>query len=226
MAGLQYNEHKELVIFCSEENDWYIQKHEDPIDWKEVWRSVGEGVCAGDWFEIPKHEMQLGKQSTSTVFWWVTWLNLAYLLLNLAMWRDAVVNSDDKNMEKIYPDKLRNRLDDYILSSNKAIVYEFFARYVRKVYSDSDMKTDLKNYEGLSFIDKITPSDIAFVMSVLKNGHEVWDQNIKMMQLGAAEHGDREATKWPLFTGGKGKKKEQGKSLWSGEGLKYFKRAE
>jgi hypothetical protein len=98
-------------------------------------------------------------------------------------------------MEKIYPDKLRNRLDDYILSSNKAIVYEFFARYVRKVYSDSDMKTDLKNYEGLSFIDKITPSDIAFVMSVLKNGHEVWDQNIKMMQLGAAEHGDREATK-------------------------------
>ncbi len=26
-----------------------------------------------------------------------------------------------------------------------------------------------------------------------------------------------------MFTGGKGKKKEQGKSLWSGEGLKYFK---
>jgi hypothetical protein len=29
-----------------------------------------------------------------------------------------------------------------------------------------------------------------------------------------------------LFTGGKGKEKEKGKSLWSGEGLKYFKRAE
>jgi hypothetical protein len=29
-----------------------------------------------------------------------------------------------------------------------------------------------------------------------------------------------------LFTGGKGKKKEQGKSLWSGEGLKYFWHAE
>jgi hypothetical protein len=28
-----------------------------------------------------------------------------------------------------------------------------------------------------------------------------------------------------LFTGGKGKKKEQGKSLWSSEGLKYFKHA-
>ncbi len=33
-------------------------------------------------------------------------------------------------------------------------------------------------------------------------------------------HGDRETKKRPLFTGGKGKKKEQGKSLWSGEGLK------
>ena len=80
------------------------------------------------------------------------------------------------------------------MSSNKAIVYEFFARYMRKVYSDSDIKTDLKNNEGLSFIDKITPSDIAFV-SVLKNGHVVWDQNIKMMQLGAAVHGDREMKK-------------------------------
>jgi hypothetical protein len=29
-----------------------------------------------------------------------------------------------------------------------------------------------------------------------------------------------------LFTGGKGKKKEQGMSLWSDEGLKYFRRAE
>ncbi len=97
---------------------------------------------------------------------------------------------------------------------------------MRKVYSDSDIKTDLKNNEGLSFIDKITPSDIAFVISVLNNGREVGDQNIKMMQLGAAVHGDRETKKQSLFTVGKGKKKEQGKSLWSGEGLKYFKRAE
>jgi hypothetical protein len=153
-------------------------------------------------------------------------LNLAYLLLYLTTWRDAVVNSDDENREKIDPDKLRNRLDTYILSSDKAIVYEFFARYARKVYSDSDIKTDLKNNEGLSFVDKITPSDLALVNSVLKNGIDVWDQNIKMKQLGEAVHGDRQTKKWPLFTGGKGKKREQCKSLWSGEGLKYFKRAE
>ncbi len=50
--------------------------------------------------------------------------------------------------------------------------------------------------------------------------------NIKMKQLGVAVHGDGEENKQPLFTGGKGQKKEQGKSLWSGEGLKYFKHAE
>ena len=49
------------------------------------------------------------------------------------------------------------------MSSDKAIVYEFFARYARKVYSDSDIKTDLKNNEGLSFVDKTTPSDMLLV---------------------------------------------------------------
>ncbi len=105
---------------------------------------------------------------------------MAYLLLYLTTCCDTVVNSDDENREKIDPDKLRNGLNNYILSSDKAIVYKFFARYVRKVYSDSDIKTDLKNNEGLSFVDRITLRDIAFVISVLKNGCDVWDQNIKM----------------------------------------------
>jgi hypothetical protein len=122
---------------------------------------------------------------------------------------NAVVNSDDENREKIDPDKLKNGLNDYILSIDKAIVYEFFARYMRKVYSDSVIKTDLKNNEGLSFIDKISPSDIAFVISVLKNGCEVWDQNIKMMQLGAAVHGDRETENNHCLLEGKERKRSK-----------------
>ncbi len=87
-------------------------------------------------------------------------------------------------------------------------MYKFFARYVRKVYSDSYIKTDLKNNEGLSFVDKITPSDIAFVISVLKNGCQVWDQNIKMKQLGVAVHGDRETKNSHCLLEGKGKKEQ------------------
>ena len=105
-------------------------------------------------------------------------------------------------------------------------MYDFLARYKRKVYPDTEIKKDLKNNDGFLFIDKITPSDIAFVIIILKNGCNVWDQTIKMKQLGAAEHVERETRLQPLFTGGKGKKKEQGMSLWSDEGLKYFRRAE
>ncbi len=136
------------------------------------------------------------------------------------------MNTEDNNRDKIDPDKLRNGLDHYTSSSNKAELYEFLARYVRKVYPDTDIKTDLKNNEGFLFNDKITPSDIAFVISILKNGGDIWDQTMKMKQLGAAVHGERETRLRPLFTRGKGKKKEQGMSLWSVEGLKYFRRAD
>jgi hypothetical protein len=105
-------------------------------------------------------------------------------------------------------------------------LYKFLARYMRKVYPDTDIKNDLKNNEGFLFIDRITPSDIAAVIGILKNGRNVWDQTMKMKQLGAAVHGKREIRLRPLFTGGKGKKKEQGMSLWSDKGLKYFRRAE
>ncbi len=47
-----------------------------------------------------------------------------------------------------------------------------------------------------------------------------------MKQLGAEVHGDREMKKMTIVYWRERKKKEQGKSLWSGEGLKYFKRAE
>ncbi len=49
---------------------------------------------------------------------------------------------------------------------------------------------------------------------------------MKMKQLGAAVHGERETRLRLLFTGGKGERKEQRMSLWSVEGLKYFRHAE
>ncbi len=54
----------------------------------------------------------------------------------------------------------------------------------------------------------------------------MWDQKIGMKELGVVVHGEWEVKVRPLFTEGTGKKKEQGKSLWSDEGMKYFQRAE
>jgi hypothetical protein len=35
-----------------------------------------------------------------------------------------------------------------------------------------------------------TPSDIVFVISVLKNGHNVWDKEIRMKHLGMVVHAE------------------------------------
>jgi hypothetical protein len=45
----------------------------------------------------------------------------------------------------------------------------FLAKYVRKTHLDSEIKRQLKSNEGMSFVDLITSSEIAFVISVIKN---------------------------------------------------------
>ena len=62
-----------------------------------------------------------------------------------------VVITGDNNRVKIDLDKLRNGLDHCASSSNKA-EYKFLARYMRKVYPDTDIKNDLKNNEGFCLL--------------------------------------------------------------------------
>jgi hypothetical protein len=128
--------------------------------------------------------------------------------------------TDDKNRDNIDPDKPKNGITNYPSPEEKEILYMYFTRYVRKAHSDSAMKSELRYNEGFSFVDIISSTNIAFVISVIKNGGDVWDQKIRMKELGAAVHGKREVKVRPLFTEGTGKKKEQGKSLWSDVGMK------
>jgi hypothetical protein len=53
------------------------------------------------------------------------------------------------------------------------------------------------------------PSDIAFVICVVKNARHVWDQTIRKIGLGeqVEEDGGNEVKLQPLFTKGVGKKK-------------------
>ncbi len=90
------------------------------------------------------------------------------------------------------------------------ILYSFLAKYVRKAHSDSAIKSELKHNKGLLFIDIITSSDIAFVISVIKNSREVWDQKIRAAKFGAAlPPGEREVILRPLFTEGSGEKRSR-----------------
>ena len=78
----------------------------------------------------------------------------------------------------------------------------------------------------ISFIDIIGPSDIAYVISIIKNSGEVWDQDVKMKEKGARAMGSGERKKKLLFTKGEGAKRRKGESLWNIEGRRYFAGAE
>ncbi len=70
----------------------------------------------------------------------------------------------------------------------------------------------------------ITPSDIAYVLALIKNSQGVWDQD---MRVAVNPHvlGGKEKLR-PLFTSSKGKKRIFGKCVWTREGLEYFYTAE
>jgi hypothetical protein len=72
----------------------------------------------------------------------------------------------------------------------------------------------------------IGPGDIAYIISIIKNSKDMWDQDLRMQELEAQAISSQEKKLKPLFTSGSGQKRTQGKCLWNLEGMKYFHRAE
>jgi hypothetical protein len=82
----------------------------------------------------------------------------------------------------------------------------------------------MKRNVNRTFLEMITPSDIAYVLSLIKNSQGVWDQNLKVA---VNPHvAGKEKKLRPIFTSGKGKKRVFGESIWTREGLEYFYTAE
>ena len=123
----------------------------------------------------------------------------------------------------IDPDSLVKGVDDIIMDAEaRERLYDFFARYVWKVCPDSIITKGLRAMPGYTFLDLIRPSDIAYVISLLKNGRDVWDMEMEMREMARSGGIKTDAKARPLFTGGKGKKKELGKNLWTKEGITYY----
>jgi hypothetical protein len=69
----------------------------------------------------------------------------------------------------------------------------------------------------------ITPGDIAYLIALVKNGQEIWDQSKRMAK---KPNGDGEKKVRPLFSGGQGKKRAYGKSIGNDAGLDFYYTAE
>jgi hypothetical protein len=101
-------------------------------------------------------------------------------------------------------------------------IFNLFARYVRRVHSDEHILKCLHYSAGRSFLDVIGPSDIAYIVLIIKNSKDMWDQDLRMHELGAQAMCSQEKKLKPLFTSGSGQKRTQGKSLWNLDGIKAF----
>jgi len=132
-----------------------------------------------------------------------------------------VNSTEDENRERVDPEVLAYEPD---LTDER--LYDFLGRYVRRVLSDDFIRRALKNQPQISFIDIIGSSDIAYVIAIIKNNGAVWEQDVRMKNMGAQAMGSKEQKKQPLFTKGEGRKREKGESLWNKEGINFFSDAE
>jgi hypothetical protein len=120
------------------------------------------------------------------------------------------------------PDKLQEGVEKFIDEEKVDIVYDFIARYVRKLYADGTIRDNLEKNPGLCFLQFITPSDIAYIITLIKNGKTVWDQEL-MKKVGGSKEIKKKAR--PLFTCGEGQKRQLGQSVWSDDGMEYYETA-
>jgi hypothetical protein len=63
-------------------------------------------------------------------------------------------------------------------------IFNLFARYVPKNHSDEFIHKCLHYSTGRSFLDVIGPGDIAYIVLITKNSKDMWDQDLRMQELG------------------------------------------
>ncbi len=101
-------------------------------------------------------------------------------------------------------------------------IFNLTDRYVQKVHSDEHICKCLRYSAGRSFLDVIGLGDIAYIVSIIKNSKDMWDQDLQMQEMGAHATGNPVKKLKILFTSGSSQKRTQGKSLWNLDGMKYF----
>ena len=133
----------------------------------------------------------------------------------------------DPGREMLDPDLLGEMVKIEQGSNLLDQIFNLIARYVRKVHSDEHIRKVICYNSGRSFLeDIIGPSDITYIVSIIKNSKGMWDQDIRMQELGEEAKENPEKKLKPLFTSGSGQKRTQGKSLWNLDDMKYFHRVE
>ena len=117
----------------------------------------------------------------------------------------------DPGRETLDPDLLGEMVKIEQGSNLLNWIFNLIARYVWKVHSDEHIHKVLMRYNaGRSFLNITGLSDIAYIVSIIKNSKGMWDQDIQMQELGEEAEENPEKKLKPLFTSGSGQKRTQG----------------
>ncbi len=83
-------------------------------------------------------------------------------------------------------------------------IFDLFAQYVQKVHLDDFIHKCLHYAPGRSYLDIIGQNDIAYIISLIKNRKDMWDQdkNVRVRGTGYWQSREEIATivhkwKWP-----------------------------
>jgi len=130
-----------------------------------------------------------------------------------------VCTGDNKVVE---PDPLSKGFTRHAQSNMEHFVVEFLLNYVSRIKLDSDWRKLLKKNPEKPFLLFVTPSDIAFILALIKNGLGMWEQDRRLQD----NPPQVENKALPLFTKGEGQKRESGKTVRNNEGLNFYYTAE
>ncbi len=106
--------------------------------------------------------------------------------------------------ETLHPDLLGEMVKIEWGSNLLNQVFNLIARYVQKVHSDEHIRKVIHHNAEISFLNIIGPSDIAYIVSVIKNSKGKWDQDIWIWELGEEAKENPEQKLKPFFTSGSG----------------------
>jgi hypothetical protein len=84
----------------------------------------------------------------------------------------------DPGRETLHPDLLGEMVKIEQGSNLLNQIFNLIARCVRKVNTDEHICKVIRYNAGKSFLYIIGPSDIAYIVSIIKNSKGMWDQDI------------------------------------------------
>ena len=107
---------------------------------------------------------------------------------------------------------LKKGVINYDENGTMDALMEFLVRYVRHVHSDRYYKNMLTENPCATFLDIITPSDVAYVVALMENSRKMWTTP-------ADEDGNKVRL---LFTSGENMKQTYGMNIWNEDGMDFY----